>query len=179
MRLRHVDGGLHEWSASTDDEKSFGYASRRESFRSAAHVWEPLLTTTHKSSLWGDEEESDLLARDATDDFHPHAGSFARPASLDSRKDSGDNHDSNKKDDDGKSGSGKNSKKGDSGDGGKYGGDDGYKGGGDDGGKGGGDDGGKGGDDGGDTRKIPEPGSLILFGTGLLIGGALLRKFAA
>jgi len=142
------------------------------------------LLSTHTSSLWGDKEQSDLLARSTTDDFYSYAGSFATPASLDSRKDSGDNHDSTEKDDDGKSGSGTNGKEGDTTDRGKNGGDDGYKGGSDDGGKGGGDDGGNGGDDGGngagdDGHKIPEPGSLILFGTGLLIGGALLRKFAA
>jgi|SRR5215469_2678676 len=63
MRLRHADGGLHEWSASIDNEESFRYASRRESFRSAAHVWEPLLTA-HESSLSRDEEQSDVLASD-------------------------------------------------------------------------------------------------------------------
>jgi hypothetical protein len=228
MRLRHVDGGLHEWSSGTVNEKSLRYGRSVESSKAAAHVWEPLLTT-HKSSVWGDDEQSDLVARNTTDDFYPYAGSFARPASLDSRKDSRDSHDSNKKDeqfdllarnttddlyryvgssatpasfdsrkdsrdnhewnkkdDDGKSGSGKDGKKGDTGDDGKNGGADGYNGGGDDGGKGGGgdggnvsDDGGKEGSDDGHIRKIPEPGSLILFGTGLLIGGALLRKFAA
>lgn len=185
MRLRHVDGGLHEWSSETVNEKSLGYGRSVDFSKAAAHVWEPLLTT-HKSSDLGDEEQSDLLARNTTDDVYSYVGSLARPASLDGRKDSPHNHASNKKDDGGKSGSSKDGKKGDTGDRGKNGGDNGYKGSGDDGGKGGGDDGGNGSDDGGtggsddgQTRKIPEPGSLMLFGTGLLIGGALLRKFAA
>lgn len=170
IRLRHVDGDVHQWNAST------GYAPRGES--SGARVWAPLLTT-HKSSLWEDEDDSDHFARSTTDDFDRYAASFAPPTFFDDRKDSGDNNDRNKKDNNDKDG-----KKADNGNGGKHNGDDSAKAGGDDGGKGGDDDGGKdgggyGNGDDGHPHKIPEPSSLIILGTGLLIGGTMLRKFAA
>ncbi|HEX7958446.1 MAG TPA: PEP-CTERM sorting domain-containing protein [Terriglobales bacterium] len=171
--LRHPDGGFHEWSGST-----FAYGLRGDSSGSAAHVWKPLLNT-HRSSLWEGEDESDRFARSTIDDFDRYAASFSQPTFFDERKDSGNNNDRNKNDN-----VVNNGRNGDSGDRGKHNGD-GAKAGGDDGGKGGGDGAGWGGDEGGKDgddghpRKIPEPSSLIMLGTGLLIGGSILRKFAA